>query len=147
MGDISLADYWKEVKSLAHDAVEDHPDDEDAQVDRVREDVDGHQWIIYYGYNYDILKHTENDDAFTEYGDIPTDKQKSSSDILQYLAYCAFEADVMAALDDARKEAEASGEKEPAKEDRGASASDIRRRAQELRLKRNRPRTATKQGY
>jgi len=58
---VSNAEYWNEVNDLAQEAVEltKHQQSGFADVyEAASELVDGHQWIIFYTYNDDVLEHT-----------------------------------------------------------------------------------------
>lgn len=81
-------EYWGEVASLARsitDEAFDYLDDEDkAEVlaadgdlnssdnarealdERLWETIDGHQWVIYTAYNFDVLRHSANTDYAVE---------------------------------------------------------------------------------
>ena len=65
-------EYWSEVASLAASITEETWDSMDPKPDtiddmqeelheRLWETIDGHQWIIYTAYNYDVLRFSEND--------------------------------------------------------------------------------------
>ena len=65
--DISSSDYWAEVKSIAEDVIEEHSEYDGEDVfEFVFDMVDGHQWIIYYAYNNDVIKHSGNPDAWED---------------------------------------------------------------------------------
>ena len=56
--------YLSYVDSLAQDLKEEfQAGDIDDMYDRVHEDVDGSQWIIYYGKNMTVLEQSGNPDA------------------------------------------------------------------------------------
>jgi len=38
----------------------------DDAYERIRETVDGHQWVIYYRYNDAVLRYSDNEDAWEE---------------------------------------------------------------------------------
>ena len=101
-------DYWKEVEALAEsvwdESVEACDGDHTAALDYLgdsilHETIDGHEWIIYYGYNLDILKYSDNSDyAMDELGPESaaiTLKEKGLDGLHQYLAYFALYADVL----------------------------------------------------
>ena len=118
MSDISYREYWDEVRSLAAQCVEEAKEQcdpcEDSDIhDRVWETCDGHQWVIYTAYNFDVLKHSENDgysvdsfgaDSIVEDGNIRWCA----------LAFGALYADVMEAIpddwDEEEEDAEADAE-------------------------------------
>lgn len=72
MADMTRHEYWVEVASLAESITEeawddgeyDDEDDPSFQGDlseRLWETIDGHQWVIYTAYNFDVLRFSEND--------------------------------------------------------------------------------------
>ena len=99
--DVTRKEYWDEIRSIALDAIEegwtqagadaDEPDEE-AMQEYVQQTVDGHQWIIYYGYPEDVLRFTDNKDAYIDaFGSI---EAKDTNEALAKMAYMAMEADV-----------------------------------------------------
>jgi len=98
-------EYWATVRSIAKQALDEHPDDEEAQHDDVWQSVDGNGYIIYTAENLKVLRFTENDEAYLDYGEIPDDKD--AYELYAYLAFAAMRADVMdelARLHDERSE-------------------------------------------
>ena len=101
-------EYWDEVRSLAAGMVEeiraeakendwDEDQAREAMNERAWETIDGHQWVIYTHYNYDVLRFSPNDGySIEEFGSegivddsgLRTDK----------LAFGALYADVMEEL-------------------------------------------------
>ena len=82
-------EYWEEVESLAKSITEETLDSLDAETqakvreqgfdavdsasevlqERLWETIDGHQWIIYTAYNFDVLRFSDNEDySITEFG-------------------------------------------------------------------------------
>ena len=77
--DMSRGEYWEEVSSLAKSITEecldnfdaktqteiqednDHSDFREALDERTWETIDGHQWVIYTAYNFDIMRFSDND--------------------------------------------------------------------------------------
>ncbi len=58
------SEYWAEVRSLAENIVEEAADqdlNEEEKEQYLWETIDGHEWIIYTAYHYDIMKHSPND--------------------------------------------------------------------------------------
>jgi hypothetical protein len=98
---ISQKEYWDDIHGIAKDAVEegwaqagkdaDEPDEE-AIREYVQQTIDGHQWIIYYGYPAEVLSHTENKNAYFE--DFGPLESKDADDALAKMAYAAMERDV-----------------------------------------------------
>lgn len=72
---MNYQEYWTEVRELADsiacEAMQDNDNDRDAAMDdiydsRLHETIDGHQWIIYYSYNLDVIKHSDNEDYYSD---------------------------------------------------------------------------------
>ena len=68
-------EYWKEVNGIAANLVSesmgDNDNDRDAAEEeindtRLHETIDGHQWVIYYSYNLDVIKHSDNEDYYND---------------------------------------------------------------------------------
>ena len=76
MSDLNCSsDYWKEINSIADSLVSesmaDNDNDRQAAEDdindsRLHETVDGHQWVIYNGYNADVMKYSDNEDYYID---------------------------------------------------------------------------------
>jgi len=104
-------EYWQEIESLAMSIIEetrsDNPDmSEDNLLDaineRVHETIDGHHWIIYYSYNLDIIKHSNNEDYMSnEIGGLDETLNKSGFDgLCLEIAFWAMYADVQYKIND-----------------------------------------------
>lgn len=76
MSNITYQKYRKEIESLAESLVEEaiydlDSDELDAEdildyinmSSMLHETIDGHQWVTYYAYNDDVLKHSDNRDS------------------------------------------------------------------------------------
>lgn len=73
--------------------------DTDGAQDWLHETLDGHQWVIYTHYNFDVLRYSSNHDAAAdEYGGEELIKDGDMNWAL--LAYCAMEADVREEIGD-----------------------------------------------
>ncbi len=68
-------EYWKEINAIAENMVSEVMDEQDNDKDaaeeeindsRLHETIDGHQWVIYYSYNLDVIKHSNNDDYYND---------------------------------------------------------------------------------
>ena len=112
--------YWVEVQQLSAAIVSESANytdcntlesfDEDTIRDHIfdsalHETIDGHQWVIYYAYNLDVLQYSANskymvDELGVEYAGQVL-KDRGLSGLHSALAYWALYADVMGALDDA----------------------------------------------
>lgn len=85
MSEITCSEYWAEIKSLteqiATEAIDQAmgPADGAPFTDEVREaaeeiindtllheTTDSHQWVIYYSYNLDVIKHSGNEDYMVD---------------------------------------------------------------------------------
>jgi len=98
---ITMQEYWKEVDSIANeiaDETQEQDEDRNWAMDRLFEYVDGHEWIIYtWAYPW-VLMHCENEDAVFE--SVGPQTTESYSDIMQKMAFYAFEQDVGAKLEE-----------------------------------------------
>lgn len=72
---ISYTEYWTEVSDLATNIIEEaicnNFENEETDTDQVmeiiqdtvlHEAIDGHQWVIYYHNNMDVIQHSDNDE-------------------------------------------------------------------------------------
>lgn len=64
-------EYWAEVNSLADmiasETMANHNNDREQAENEINdsylhETIDGHEWVIYYSYNLDVIKHSDNAD-------------------------------------------------------------------------------------
>jgi len=116
-------EYITEINSIAASLVEaamnetdnDRADAEDLINDVfLHETIDGHQWVIYYHYNDEVIQQSSNDEYYTEIYDNESVGQIISdqglSGIKTVIAYWAMYADVQekleAAFDDFQEELE-----------------------------------------
>lgn len=96
MSDLTLAEYSKEVTELAQTVAKEACDENRDVSDVLHETIDGHQWVIYTAYHFDVLKHSPNDGAyFDEIGELTL----TSLDLAP-IVYAALAADVRAELPD-----------------------------------------------
>ncbi len=71
---------------------------------RLHETIDGHQWVIYYAYNLDVIQHSKNDEYMTdnfgneEAGTILAEKGLNS--LHTAIAFWAMYADVSELIED-----------------------------------------------
>ena len=85
---VSSSEYWKEVESVAQQAVEDGDDTGEV----VFELLDGHNFLIYTGKAFAVLWWSENEEAlFDELGEETFD---TWSGAIESMAYYAMRADV-----------------------------------------------------
>jgi len=100
-------DYWQDIRSIAAEIVEAHPDpdnDYDERCDRVHEDCDGSAWIIYTHAQRKVLDYTSNT---PDGGEVEAMSNGTWEGMQTVAAFLAFEADVYDAirvLDDERDE-------------------------------------------
>ena len=68
-------EYWTEIKGIAADlvteAMEQAENDKDKAEELINdsllhETIDGHQWVIYYGYNLDVIKYSDNEGYYND---------------------------------------------------------------------------------
>ena len=107
-------EYWKEVNGLADsiacEAMQDCENDRDAAEEtiwdtRLHETIDGHQWIIYYSYNLDVIKYSDNADYYSDnFGGqaLAGSLEQGGLDMLHcHIAFWALYADVADKISDA----------------------------------------------
>ena len=63
---MTRSDYQQEITELATDILNNSNCDYDYYYDAVHETVDGHEWIIYYAHNTEVIQHTYNDRAYED---------------------------------------------------------------------------------
>lgn len=105
-------EYWTEIADTAESLVAEAMDycDHDRRAaeeyihDRALfEAIDGHQWIIYNGYNLEVLQHSDNADYFEACigGADEILREGGIDKLLEVMAFYAMYADVQDRLDDA----------------------------------------------
>lgn len=100
--DITASDYWNEIRSIAENVKQDVRENEGDVSEAVHDAIDGHQWVIYTGYNLDVLKHCSDESAGIDEGLIDANAALAEgglSKLTAQLAYCAMERDVYDELD------------------------------------------------
>jgi hypothetical protein len=118
MSEITRSQYYDKIRSIAssmaEEALADNDWDRDAAEDdindsRLHETIDGHQWVIYTAYNLDVIRHSDNSDAYVDNfgGDDAAHilKDRGIDGLHAVMAYCAMEQDVRDILSDALDEA------------------------------------------
>lgn len=101
---ITYQEYREEVCRIAQDVIEEASEYGQDVHDVVHETVDGHQWIIYYAYNEDVLKHADNPDAWEDcynnegIGQVVVDQGMQGARAVQ--AYFALSRDVNEQVDE-----------------------------------------------
>jgi hypothetical protein len=100
--DITSCDYWSEIRSIAENVKQDVRENEGDVSDAVHEAIDGHQWVIYTGYHFDVLKHCSDESVGIDEGLIDANAALAEgglSRLTAQLAFCAMERDVYNELD------------------------------------------------
>lgn len=89
MNDISSQEYWTEIEAIAISVTKEAREQDRDISDVLHEALDGHQWVIYTYYNFDVCKHSPNDDAWREaFG------SEAPTNLDAVRAYSAMDADV-----------------------------------------------------
>lgn len=87
-------EYWTEISSLAAELVRAvRADETDDPYQWLHETIDGHQWVIYTGYNLDVLRHSGNDSAAWDEG--LAQSCDSWGSVLACAAFCAMQRDIL----------------------------------------------------
>ena len=121
---ISNTEYWKEIRDTARNladesleiAKDDNPDISDYSELKekaeeiindymLHETVDGHQWVIYYAYNLDVIQYSDNETYIADnFGDDylgETLREKGYNGLNTLIAYGCMYADVQDNLENA----------------------------------------------
>ena len=119
MSEISSFQYWEEISAIAESIVSETMSECDndreaaeelVQDTRLHETIDGHQWVIYYAYNLDVIKHSDNDDYYDQnFGAeaLASSLEQGGLDMLHcHIAFWCMYADVQEKLSDAFDEYE-----------------------------------------
>lgn len=111
---MNSTEYWTEINSIAASIATECMDECDNDRDkaeelindsRLHEEIDSHQWVIYYSYNLDVIQHSDNSDYMTDKfgndyaGQILADK--GLNDLHTAIAFWCMHADVQDKLSDA----------------------------------------------
>lgn len=109
-------EYTTEIKELAESIVETAYNEYDEVTDQesaeelindtlLHETIDGHQWVIYCAYNDDVLKYSDNDEAYQDcYGNEDLGAlvaEKGIDGVKPMMAFFAMYQDVQDQLNDA----------------------------------------------
>jgi hypothetical protein len=111
MTELSRTQYVDKINSIATNMAAEALADNDNDIDAARKDIydsrlhetiDGHRWIIYYAYNLDVIRHSDNADAYSDNLG-PLDmaavlKERGLDGLHNVIAYYAMYADVSDAL-------------------------------------------------
>lgn len=114
MSELSAHQYWTEIENIAKEIVNEtmmaNDNDREAAEDQchdyvLHEWIDGHQWVIYYAYNDDVLRHTDSEDAYKDcYSNEDTGRliaERGLDSFKTTMAYFAMYQDVSEKLADA----------------------------------------------
>jgi len=94
----NVGNYIETVRTIAQDALNEYPNDDDARREYVSESVDGSEYVIYYGASQIVLDASQNEPDGAEV------RAMSANDadwrtMRTLAAYMAMEADVLAEID------------------------------------------------
>jgi len=96
MPNLTASEYRDEINSLA-ETIRDEAAEYSREISEVmHETIDGHMWVIYTAYHYEVLSLSENDGAAADFGvnSLVVDGELNTA----LLAFCAIEADVYEAI-------------------------------------------------
>ena len=101
---VTFTQYWNEVSDIADNILDEWLEEDEGFCiyDRLHEEIDGHQWIIYTAYHDDVLRHCGDEDAWEELycaediGNLVKDQGMAGARMAQ--AFWAFNQDVGEAL-------------------------------------------------
>jgi len=112
-------EYTQEINGIAAnlvcEAMQDNDNDREAAEEAINdhllhETIDGHQWVIYNGYNMDVMKYSRNEDYYIDnFGDEDAGqalKERGLSGLHNVIAFWAMYADVQEQLETAFDELE-----------------------------------------
>jgi hypothetical protein len=87
-------EYWVEVEAMAKNCAVEAKQDGRELSEVVWEACDGHEWVIYTRFHFDVLKHTGQDvaDRFEDMGG--PDLSKGWDHVVMSAAFLALEGDV-----------------------------------------------------
>lgn len=95
--DITEQEYAAEVTGLADEALDLSEGEDNMDLyDAVHELVDGHQWVIYTAYHFDVLKHARDagDDAIEDHLEAIKGAENWRQ-MLKIATYAALQGDVL----------------------------------------------------
>ncbi len=92
MDKLTDQEYYEQCRAIVAECTAEAEGDEDRMNELIHEAIDSHQWIIYTFYNLEILRISQNTDAyFDNFGKL---EAADFSSAVQSMAFAAFEADV-----------------------------------------------------
>ena len=89
--------YWSEINTLAEHIREEAAKRDEDVYDVLHETIDGHKWVIYTIFHFDVLRHSDNEDYAIEHLSVESiikDGRLST----EALAYGAMYGDVLDSL-------------------------------------------------
>ena len=112
------SEYYLEIQSIAANLVSEAMDqcsnDKEEALELINdsllhETIDGHQWVIYYSYNAEVIQHSSNSDAYQDIydneslGQLVTDRGVDSLNTM--IAFFAMYTDVQELIGDCMDDA------------------------------------------
>ena len=98
--DISYGDYWKEIGSIGKECRGLAAENDTDISDEILTYIDGHRWIIYNAYHFDILRHSDNEESLLDNSELCIDSSTSLFQITAQFAFWAMYTDVMENLEE-----------------------------------------------
>lgn len=90
---MTYQEYYKEIESIVEQCWSDYDDQtENEWLDSLHEQLDGHEYVIYYANQFDALKHSSNENYGFENG-LMAEKFNNLNDVLMSATYWAMYAD------------------------------------------------------
>jgi hypothetical protein len=93
-GRIESHEYWAEIEALAKSVSEEARKYRRDIHDALHDTIDGHQWVIYPAYHFDVLRHSPNDEAYFDEMGTGFPDAACLSDITTPLVFYALMEDV-----------------------------------------------------
>jgi hypothetical protein len=118
-GRITHEEYWTEIESLAKAVSEEARKGRRDIRDALHETIDGHGWVIYLAYHFDVLRHSPNEDAYFDEMGTGFPDAACLSDITTLCVFYALMADVQqhSAFTEEEDEEPEEEDEEPEEED------------------------------
>lgn len=63
---VTYSEYWNEIASLAKQISKEAREESRDIIEVLDETIDGHQWVIYTSFNFDVLRHCSDHDVIFE---------------------------------------------------------------------------------
>jgi hypothetical protein len=94
---MTRTEYQNEIASIVEDIKDEIRENGGSMQDRVHESCNGHRWVIYTAYNYDVLANSNNAECGVNDGLVDANeaiKEGGLSKLTAQLACCAMMQDV-----------------------------------------------------